>query len=73
MLHEIKIYKKREEKLQKIDDLANTLARSKNSPHKILLRMARSIPKDLWLDHLEINKEKKINHQGGGPCLQECW
>lgn len=65
LLHEINLYKKREEKLKQIDDLANSLVENKNSPHKILLRMARSIPKDLWLDHLEIDSNKKIFIKGG--------
>ena len=65
LLHEIAIYKRREKKFKEIDDLANDLVKRKNSPHKILLRMARSIPKDLWLDHLAIDSNKKILIKGG--------
>ena len=65
LLHQIEAYKRREKKFKKIDDLANDLVKNKNSPHKILLRMASSIPKDLWFDHLEINSNRKIIITGG--------
>ncbi|MCY4523953.1 MAG: PilN domain-containing protein [Halobacteriovoraceae bacterium] len=65
LLVEINIFKKREEKLRKIEDLAKDLADRKSSPHKIMLRMAKNVPEDLWLDHLEIDSNKNITIKGG--------
>lgn len=58
-------YKAQVEKLEKRSAQVDEILKIKNNPKKVLEKIARSIPEDVWIDSLKINENHEILIQGG--------
>lgn len=58
-------YKKQLERLQTRSVQVDEILKTRTNPRKILEKIARSIPEDVWLDHLEINDVNEVRISGG--------
>jgi len=53
------------EKLKKRSQQVDQIIKTRTNPKKILERLARDIPEDVWLDRIEIKQDKSIIIEGG--------
>jgi Tfp pilus assembly protein PilN len=58
-------YNKQVEKLKARSSQVDEILKIRTNPKKILEKIARSIPEDLWFDQLKINEAKEMTILGG--------
>lgn len=62
---QLEAYKKQVDKLQLRSSQVDEILKIKTNPKKILEKVARSIPEEMWFDKLEIKENKDIFISGG--------
>lgn len=62
---ELEAYNARVESLKARSNQIDQILKIKSNPKKILEKLARSAPADLWLDNLTINSQKNLTIIGG--------
>lgn len=62
---QVDAYNRQVEKLKARSLQVDEILKIRSNPKKILEKIARSIPEDLWFDHLKINDNKDIVITGG--------
>ncbi len=61
----LQAYNKKFERLKRRSAQVDTLIKQRTNPKKLLEKIARDIPDDLWFDRLEITEDRKIFIDGG--------
>jgi Tfp pilus assembly protein PilN len=61
----LKLYQDQVEKLKERSLQVDELLKIRTNPKKVLEKIARSIPEDVWLDDLKINGDGDVNISGG--------
>jgi Tfp pilus assembly protein PilN len=62
---QLEAYNKQVEKLKARSAQVDEILKIRTNPKKILEKMARSIPEDLWIDNLKINEKSEVTISGG--------
>ncbi len=62
--NQLDAFNKQVEKLKERSDQVEKIIKTRTNPRKILERIARNIPEDMWLNKMEIGKDKKVTFEG---------
>lgn len=63
--YQVDIYKSQVIKLQSRSSQVDEILKSRTNPKKILEKVARSIPEDVWFNRMSINDKHEISIEGG--------
>ncbi len=63
--NQVEAYKEQVEKLQKRSTQVDEILKTRTNPKKILEKIARSIPEDVWFDSMVINESNDVIISGG--------
>ena len=63
--YQVEAYKSQVMKLQSRSTQVDEILKNRTNPKKILEKIARSIPEDVWFTSLSINEKHEISIQGG--------
>ncbi|MEI8346377.1 MAG: PilN domain-containing protein [Pseudomonadota bacterium] len=58
------LFAEQEKKLKARADLVNEILRTKINPEKVLERLARDIPEDVWINEITVNPDKGVSITG---------
>src|SRR5690606_23183165 len=62
---ELEAYNNQIEKLRGRSEQVDTILKEKTSPRRVLERIARSLPEDMWVDELLIKEDRSFELRGG--------
>ena len=62
---QVQVYKEQVVRLQQRSTQVDEILKSRTNPKKVLEKIARSIPEDVWFESLIINDKNEISIQGG--------
>lgn len=60
----LKAFNLQVKKLRERSNLVDKIFKEKTNPKKVLEKVARSVPEDLWFDSLAINEDKSVDIKG---------
>ena len=63
--NQVDAYKEQVNKLQKRSTQVDEILKTRTNPKKVLEKIARSIPEDVWFDNMVINDKNEVSIKGG--------
>lgn len=66
----LKLYDRRIKELKMRSEYVDKILQNRTNPKKVLERLARSIPDDMWFERLIINENKELTISGGAEAYK---